>query len=105
VITLEPNRTLVLEASYDLFGKSFDPRTGRVPGGSVHGTWGFHLREEPAGQTRLVVRTRSRRHRHLLNRPLTMLLGEPVHFIMQTRQFHNLRARVATAEVDREPAR
>jgi hypothetical protein len=25
---------------------------------------------------------------------MTVLMGEPVHFIMQTRQFHNLRARV-----------
>jgi proline iminopeptidase len=27
-------------------------------------------------------------------RPLDLLLGEPVHFLMQTRQFHNLRKRI-----------
>jgi proline iminopeptidase len=30
----------------------------------------------------------------MLTRPLGLLVWEPVHFIMQTRQFHNLRTRV-----------
>ncbi|MEU0749654.1 hypothetical protein ABZ476_24920, partial [Streptomyces albogriseolus] len=29
-----------------------------------------------------------------LTRPFDLTLGEPAHFIMQTRQFHNLRTRV-----------
>jgi hypothetical protein len=33
-----------------------------------------------------------------LTRPFGLLVGEPVHFTMQTRQFHNLRTRVG-AEV------
>lgn len=94
VAVLEPNRTLVLQTSYDLFGRSFDPRTGPVPWASTEGTWGFYLKEAPRGRTRLVVRTRSR-SRPLLTRPLVLLVGEPVHFIMQTRQFHNLRSRIA----------
>jgi hypothetical protein len=95
VVILEPNRTLVLQSSYDLFGQSFDPRTGPVPWASTEGTWGFYLNEAPKGRTRLVVRTRSRSRPPLLTRPLGLLVGEPVHFIMQTRQFHNLRTRTA----------
>jgi hypothetical protein len=46
----------------------------------------------------VVVRTRSRGRPRLLTRPFGLLVGEPVHFMMQTRQFHNLRTRVG-AEV------
>ena len=47
----------MLLASYDLFGKGFDTRTGPVPWASTEGTWGFYLRKAQDGQTRLVVRT------------------------------------------------
>jgi hypothetical protein len=99
VVILEPNRTLVLQTSYDLIGRSFDRRTGAVPWASTDGTWGFYLREAPDGRTRLVVRTRSFSRPPLLSRPLARLVGEPVHLIMQARQFHNLRTRVAPAAV------
>ena len=36
-------------------------------------------------------------------RPLGLLLGEPLHFLMQTRQFHNLRKRVRGGAVRRTP--
>ena len=52
------------------------------------------LNEAPNGRTRLVVRTRSHSRPPLLTLPLAVLVGEPVHLIMQTRQFHNLRSRV-----------
>ena len=94
VLMLEPRRTLVLQSSYSLLGHSFDPGTGRVPWAYIDGIWGFHLRVAPGGRTRLVVRTRSRSHPRMLTRPLGLLVWEPVHFIMQTRQFHNLRTRV-----------
>jgi hypothetical protein len=69
---------------------------GWVLGGfGVDGTWSFHLRAAPEGGTRLVVRTRNRSRPRLLNGLFGVLVGEPVHFIMQTRQFHNLRTRVA----------
>lgn len=95
-VILEPNRTLVLQTSYDLSGRSFDPRTGPVPWASTEGTWGFYLSEAPNARTRLVVRTRSRSRPRWLTRPLALVVGEPVHLIMQTRQFHNLRTRVGT---------
>ena len=37
---------------------------------------------------------RGRNHPRLLTGPLGVLVFEPVHFIMQTRQFHNLRTRL-----------
>lgn len=97
VAFVEPNRTLVLQTSYGFFGRSFDPRTGAVPWASTEGTWAFYLNEAPDGRTRLVVRTRSRSRPPLLTLPLTLLVGEPVHLIMQSRQFHNLRSRVVHA--------
>jgi hypothetical protein len=94
VAILEPNRTLVLVTSYGPTGRSFDRRTGEVPRSFTEGTWGFHLREAAAGRTRLVVRTRHRSRPRLLNQAFGVLVGEPVHFVMQARQFHNLRSRV-----------
>jgi hypothetical protein len=97
VVILEPNRTMVLQTSYDSTGRSFDPRSGTAPRAYTEGIWGFHLRPVPEGGTRLVVRTRNLSHPRLLNGPFGVLVGEPVHFIMQTRQFHNLRTRVGAS--------
>ena len=52
----------------------------------------FHLRRAPGGRTRLVIRKRGRGPR-AVTWPVN-LLYDPVHFIMQTRQFHGLRTRV-----------
>ena len=96
VVILEPDRTMVLQTGYGPTGQSLpEQRTGTVPRAYTEGTWGFHLRAAPEGGTRLVVRTRNRSRPRLLNGPFGVLVGEPVHFIMQTRQFHNLRTRVA----------
>ncbi len=96
VVVLEPNRTLVLRAAYGMFsGRSFDPRSGPVPWAYVDGIWGFHLRPAPGGGTRLVVRSRSRSGPRPVAVPFGWLVGEPLHFVMQTCQLHNLRNRVA----------
>lgn len=95
VAVVEPDRTLVLQSRYSLLtGRSFDPRSGRPPRVYAEGIWGFHLRPAPGGGTRLVVRTCSRGGPRPFTRPFGLLVGEPVHFVMQTRQFHNLRTRV-----------
>jgi hypothetical protein len=95
VVVLEPNRTLVLHSAYGMFsGRSFDPRSGPVPRAYVDGIWGFHLRPAPGGGTRLVVRSRSRSGPRPVAVPFGLLVGEPLHFVMQTRQLHNLRNRV-----------
>jgi hypothetical protein len=92
---VEPNTTLVLHAAYGMFtGRSFDLRSEPVPWAYIDGIWAFHLCPTPSGQTRLVVRQRSRSAPRPVARPYGLLLGEPLHLLMQTRQFHNLRARV-----------
>ena len=94
VVVSDPNRTLVLRSTYELFtGRDVDPRSGPVRAAWVDGIWGFHLRPVPGGATRLVARTRSRGRPTLASRVLNLLLGEPLHWAMQTRQFRNLRRR------------
>ena len=99
VVTLEPNRALVLRSTYELPSwRSFDPGSGVMPRAYGDGIWGWHLRPLAGGRTRLVVRTRSQGRPRQFTWAFGLLVGEPVHFIMQTRQFHNLRTRVG-AEV------
>jgi hypothetical protein len=81
VAVMEPNRTLVLRGDYST---------------NIDGIWGFHLRPAPRGRTRLVVRTRNCGRPRPVMRLITLLWSEPVHYIMQTRQFVNLQARVNT---------
>jgi hypothetical protein len=94
VAALEPNRTLVLRSVYQLPSfRTLETESGPLPWAYSDAIWGFHLRPAPGGRTRLVVRTRAG------GRPRSFtwlfgLLDEPRHFSMQTRQFHNLRARV-----------
>lgn len=96
VAVLEPSRTLVLRSSTELpTGRPFDARSGSLPRAYMDGTWGFHLRPADGGQTRLVVRTRGRSRPRPLMAPFDRLVGEPAHFIMQTRQFRNLRTRLS----------
>ena len=63
-----------------------------VPGWDL----GLYLRPAPGGQTRLVAHTRGRTSRQPFMAAFSVLLGEPLHFSMQTRQFHGLRLRVGT---------
>jgi hypothetical protein len=94
VVMVEPNRTLVLRSSYGLFsGRQFDPLTDPTPWAWVDGVWSFHLQRTTDGQTRLVVRNPGRSGPTAVARLFTLLIGEPTHFAMQTRQFHNLRMR------------
>ena len=93
VAVLEPNRTLVLRSIYQAPSfRTVDPRSGPLPRACVDTIWGFHLRPAPGGRTRLVVRKRGRGPR-AVTWPMN-LLWDPVHCIMQTRQFHNLCTRV-----------
>ncbi len=91
VVVVEPDRALVLQSSYEVPPQ---PVPGPLPRAHLEGTWGFHLRPALGGRTRLVTRTRSRGRPRPFTRPFGLLVGEPVHFVMQTRQFRNLRTRV-----------
>ncbi len=93
---VEPNRTLVLRTIIDLLsGRSVDPNA-RLPRAYADGVWSFNLRPADGGQTRLVARSRGKTRPALLTRPFGLAVGDPAHFIMQTRQFHGLRTRVSS---------
>lgn len=95
VVVLEPTRSLVLRGSYGLLtGRSLADRSAPPPWAWVDGLWGFHLQPTPRGHTRLVIRQRSRSHPPVFARMYELLVGEPVHVAMQTRQLHNLSVRV-----------
>ena len=91
---VEPNRTLVLRTTVELpSGRSVDP-SGPLPRAYADGVWSFNLRPAPGGRTRLVAHMRGKTRPELLVRPFGLVVGDPGHFIMQTRQFHCLRTRV-----------
>ncbi len=97
VAAVEPERFLALRAPLDLRGKPFDTGAPR-PRCSVDSLWAFRLDERPEGRTRLVVSG----YASSRPRPLTavgdFLFWEPAHWIMQTRQFTNLKRRVLSAQ-------
>lgn len=93
VSVLEPERALVYRSSIDLAtGRPFEP-SGAWPGSYLDGTWAFVLESRPDGTTRLVVRTRGRNRPRLPLMVFDVAVGEPAHFVMQTRQLANLRRR------------
>jgi proline iminopeptidase len=95
VAALEPNRTLVLRSTYQWpSGRTFAIGSGPLPWAYTDAIWSFHLRPVPGGRTRLVARTRARGRPRPVTWLFDLLLDEPLHFSMQVRQFHNLRARV-----------
>ncbi|WP_067461218.1 hypothetical protein [Actinomadura macra] len=98
VAAIDPPTTLVLRADLELpCGKWFDPR-GPRPKAYTDGIWAFHLRPLPDGGTRLIVRTRGRGRPAAVDRLIAWSFGEAAHFIMQHRQFRNLRRRVGRAQ-------
>lgn len=97
VAALEPERFLGLRASYDLHqGRWFDPLGPRPPFSTLS-LWGFLLRELPGGRTRLIVSGYWSLRPQWPQPIMSLLLLEPSHWIMQTRQFTNLKRRVESA--------
>jgi proline iminopeptidase len=94
VAALEPERLLGLRAAYDLRrGRWFDP-TGPRPPCSTLSLWGFQLHALPGDRTRLIVSGYWSLRPTWLQPLMSWLLLEPTHWIMQTRQFSNLKRRV-----------
>ena len=90
VAALEPERFLGLRASFDLRGRPFDP-AGPRPRFYTDSLWGFLLKEQPGGRTRLVVSGYWTLRPRWLQTLISIIILEPVHWIMQTRQFSNLK--------------
>lgn len=102
VAALEPERFLALRMSLDLRGHPFDPR-GPRPRFYTDSTWSFLLKELPGGRTRLVVSGYWLLQPRWLQPIMSVLVLEPSHWIMQTRQFANLK-RLAKRNDDRTSA-
>jgi proline iminopeptidase len=92
VAALEPERFLGLRMSLDLRGRPFDP-AGARPRFFTDSLWGFLLEELPARRTRLVVSGYWSLRPRWLRPVASVLVLEPSHWVMQTRQFANLKRR------------
>ena len=94
VAAVDPGRFLGLRAPIDLRTlRPFDTR-GPRPRFYFDGLWGFQLKELPGGRTRLVVSGYGSARPWWLQKVADRLFWEPAHWIMQTRQFTNLKRRV-----------
>ena len=92
VAALEPERFLALRAPLDLRGRPFDP-SGPRPRFFSDSLWSFLLTELPGDRTRLVVSGYACSNPRLLTAVGDLLFWEPAHWLMQTRQFANLKRR------------
>ena len=100
VAALEPERFLALRASIDVRSRRpFDP-AGPKPGFYVDALWGFQLKELSGGRTRLVVSGYAAARPRVLQAVADFLFWEPAHWIMQRRQFLNLKRRAEARPVD-----
>lgn len=91
VAALEPERFLGLRASFDLRNaRWFDPN-GPRPRWSTLSLWGFLLEPLPGNRTRLIVSGYWALRPKWLQPLMSVLFLEPEHWIMQTRQFANLK--------------
>lgn len=95
VAALEPEKFLGLRMSLDLRGRPFDP-AGQRPRYFTDSLWGFELKDVAGGRTRLVVSGYWSFRPKWLQPLLSVLLLEPSHWVMQTRQFTNLKRRAAS---------
>jgi hypothetical protein len=92
VAALEPERFLGLRMSLDLRGRPFDP-TGVPPRYYTDSIWGFRLDRLASDQTRLVVSGYWALRPKWLQPIMSVIVLEPSHWVMQTRQFANLKRR------------
>ena len=95
VASCEPERFLALRMSLDLRGRPFDP-TGAPPRFYTDSTWCWLLDELPGGRTRIVESGYWCLRPRWLQPVASFLFIEAQHWVMQTRQFANLKRRVAS---------
>jgi hypothetical protein len=103
VAALEPERLLALRAAFGRRGRQYDSWEPR-PGAFSDNLWAFELEPLPNHRTRLVVTTHSATSQPIM-RLAGLLFWEPAHWIMQTRQFTNLKRRAERAFAERRRAR
>ena len=96
VVALEPNRFLGLRGLMDFRGQVIDATRPRPPA-YTEGLWGFLLEELPGDRTRLVVSGYQAMRPRWLERFVNFWVYPPVHWMMQARQFVNLKRNVETS--------
>jgi proline iminopeptidase len=92
VAALEPRRFLALRASYGRWGRPFDA-AGPRPRHYTDSVWCFLLESIPGNRTRLVVSGYASARPQLVHTVQNFVFWEPAHWVMQTRQFANLKRR------------
>jgi proline iminopeptidase len=93
VAAAEPERFLALRAPIDMHGgRPFDTASPR-PRAYNDTLWCFQLKPLPEERTRLVVSGYAAARPRVLAAVQNFLFWEPAHWIMQTRQFANLKRR------------
>jgi hypothetical protein len=104
VAAFEPPRFLALRASFDLRGRPLTQTPVR-PRAYTDSVWCFLLNELPGGRTRLVVSGHGIERPRPLGAIIDFFVWEPAHWIMQKRQFTNLKRRTEdeSAELAAEP--
>lgn len=98
VAALEPERFLGLRASFDVRGRPFDAN-GTRPRFFTDSLWAFLLEELPGGSTRLVVSGYWCLRPRWLQAITSFIFLEPSHWVMQKRQFANLKRLAERAAV------
>jgi proline iminopeptidase len=92
VAAVEPERFLALRATFDIRGRQF-ASSGLRPRAYTDSTWSFLLKELPEQRTRLIVSGYQTGRPRLVQALTGFLIWEPSHWIMQRRQFTNLKRR------------
>ena len=96
VVALEPNRFLGLRGLSDFRGNIIDPtRTATI--GVHRRPLGILVGELPAERCRLVVGGYQAMRPRWLERGVNFWVYPPVHWVMQTRQFANLKRNVESS--------
>ncbi|MEV6392438.1 hypothetical protein [Nocardia xishanensis] len=90
VAALERGHFLGLHGRSDLRGRAFD-LAGPRPRAYTEGLWGFLLVELPGDRTRLVVSGYQTARPRWLRAVGDFFVYPPVHWVMQTRQFANIK--------------
>jgi len=102
VAALDPQHFLGLRASVDKQCRPFDPK-GTRPSSYSDSLWAFQLKELPGNRTRLVVSGYWAVQPSWL-RPIVNIFLEPAHWVMQLRQFANLKRRAERDRVEMKRA-
>ena len=92
VAAVEPLHFLALRASFDFRGRPL-AQTRLRPPVYTDSVWCFLLNDLPGGRTRLVVSGYASARPRPVQATIDFLLWEPAHWIMQKRQFTNLKRR------------